>query len=110
MQDGQIDVGGAHSGREQSRTLGRYLAQAEDASSNTGRARASLVPPAANEYRAGVPWDAGQLWATINLLAHRDPSLSGGLCFHRGIPAFNEAVIREAVLNAVAHRRDYRKT
>jgi ATP-dependent DNA helicase RecG len=57
------------------------------------------------EFRSGFLGYLDELWATINLrnevLHYREGFFVGD------IPAFNEAVVREAVLNALAHR-DYR--
>jgi ATP-dependent DNA helicase RecG len=57
------------------------------------------------EFRSGFLGYLDELWNTINLrndvLHYREGFFVGD------IPAFNEAVVREAVLNALAHR-DYR--
>jgi len=56
-------------------------------------------------FRAGFFLYHDQLWDRINLRNDVQPFLDG--LFRREIPTFNEAVFREAVLNAVCHR-DYR--
>jgi ATP-dependent DNA helicase RecG len=57
------------------------------------------------EYRKGFLGFLDQLWSTINL-RNEVVTYQDGL-FRREIPVMNEAVVREAVLNAVTHR-DYR--
>jgi ATP-dependent DNA helicase RecG len=84
--------------------LTRHLGQAEvifeyrDADS-------SIEYSERREFREGFLPVLDELWSLINL---RNPILQfqDGL-FRREIPAFNESVIREAILNALAHR-DYR--
>ena len=84
--------------------LGRYLAQAEVVfeyrSSET-----SIPYQQREEYREGFFLLHDRLWETINLRNDKYHYQEG--LFVREIPAFNEAVIREAMLNAVSHR-DYR--
>jgi ATP-dependent DNA helicase RecG len=85
--------------------VGRYLAQAEvifEYRSN----EASLAHQQRIEYRQGFLGLLDSLWATLNL---RNETLhyQEGL-FVGDIPSFNETVVREAILNAVAHR-DYRR-
>ena len=84
--------------------LGRCLAQAElvfEYRSN----EASIPFQQRIEFRSGFLGYLDELWNTINLrnevLHYREGFFVGD------IPAFNEAVVREGVLNALAHR-DYR--
>jgi ATP-dependent DNA helicase RecG len=85
--------------------LGRYLAQAEVIFEYRST-EASLPHQQRIEYRQGFLGVLDGLWATLNL---RNETLhyQEGL-FIGDIPAFNESVVREAILNAVAHR-DYRR-
>lgn len=84
--------------------LGRFLAQAE----LVFEYRSSEAAGPANqreEFRSGFFLWYDRLWELINLrndLQHYQDGL-----FMVDIPAFNEGAVREAVLNAVAHR-DYR--
>jgi ATP-dependent DNA helicase RecG len=85
-------------------TLGRYLAQAEivfeyRSSEAAGPAQDRI------EFRYGFLLSHDPLWQRINLRNDRQ-SYQDGL-FRYEIPTFDEAAVREAVLNAVAHR-DYR--
>jgi ATP-dependent DNA helicase RecG len=85
-------------------TLGRHLAQAEvvfeyRSSEASGPAQDRV------EYREGFFLFNDALWQKINLRNDRQ-SYQDGL-FRYDIPTFDEAPIREALLNAVAHR-DYR--
>ena len=57
------------------------------------------------EYRKGFFLYFNELWEKINL-RNETQSFRDGLFFHE-VSSFNEVVIREAILNAVAHR-DYR--
>jgi ATP-dependent DNA helicase RecG len=84
--------------------LGRYLAQAEVIFEYRST-EASLAHQQRIEYREGFLGILDNLWTTLNL---RNETLhyQEGL-FVGDIPAFNESVVREAILNAVAHR-DYR--
>jgi ATP-dependent DNA helicase RecG len=85
--------------------LGRHLAHAEV----VFEYRASEASgPAADrvEYREGFFSWLDDLWAKINLRNNRQ-SYQDGL-FRLDIPTFDEVSVREALLNAVAHR-DYRK-
>lgn len=57
------------------------------------------------EYRAGFLTWANALWDRINARNEKQSYRSG--LFRYEVPAFNEEVVREALLNAVAHR-EYR--
>jgi ATP-dependent DNA helicase RecG len=57
------------------------------------------------EFRTGLFLFLDELWSLVNLRNTRQ-SFREGL-FARDIPTFNEDAVREAILNAVAHR-DYR--
>jgi ATP-dependent DNA helicase RecG len=84
--------------------LGRFLAQAELVFEYRS-SEASIPFQQRIEFRSGFLGYLDELWNTINLrnevLHYREGFFVGD------IPAFNEAVVREAVLNALAHR-DYR--
>lgn len=85
-------------------TLGRHLAQAEivfefRSSEASGPAQDRV------EYREGFFLIHDALWQRINLRNDRQ-SYQDGL-FRYDIPTFDETAVREALLNAVAHR-DYR--
>jgi len=83
----------------------RYLAQAEVIFEYRS-IEASLAFQQRIEYCEGFLGILDNLWTTLNL---RNETLhyQEGL-FVGDIPAFNESVVREAILNAVAHR-DYRR-
>jgi ATP-dependent DNA helicase RecG len=84
--------------------LGRLLAQAE----TIFEYRSGETPGPANqrsEFREGFLLYYDRLWDLINLRNDRQHYQDG--LFMLDIPTFNEGAIREAVLNAVAHR-DYR--
>jgi len=84
--------------------LGRWLAQAE----LVFEYRSSEASgPAADreEYREGFFLWQDAIWAKINLRNERQ-SYQDGL-FRMDVPSFDEVTVREALLNAVAHR-DYR--
>jgi len=88
----------------QQRALGRYLGQAEvvfeyRSSEASGPAQDRI------DYRMGLFLFHDALWERANLRNDRQ-SYQDGL-FRFEIPTFDEAIIREAVLNAVCHR-DYR--
>ena len=84
--------------------LRRYLPQAEVVFEY--RASESSLPfQQRREYREGFLSFGEDLWETINL-RNEIYQYQEGL-FMREIPTFNEAVVREAVLNAISHR-DYR--
>jgi ATP-dependent DNA helicase RecG len=84
--------------------LGKRLAQAE-LIFEYRTSEASIPFQQRIEFRSGFLGYLDELWKTINLrnevLQYREGFFIGD------IPAFNEAVVREAVLNALAHR-DYR--
>ncbi len=84
--------------------LGRRLAQAELVFEYRS-SEASIPYQQRIEFRCGFLGYLDELWNTINLrnevLQYREGFFVGD------IPAFNEAVVREGVLNALAHR-DYR--
>jgi ATP-dependent DNA helicase RecG len=86
------------------RAIGRRLAQAELVFEYRS-GEASIPFQQRIEFRSGFLGYLDELWNTINLrnevLHYREGFFVGD------IPAFNEAVVREAVLNALAHR-DYR--
>jgi ATP-dependent DNA helicase RecG len=84
--------------------MGRRLARAEVVFEY--RSSESSIPFQQRiEFRSGFLGYLDELWNTINLrnevLQYREGFFVGD------IPAFNEAVVREALLNALAHR-DYR--
>lgn len=84
--------------------LGKHLAQAEVIFEYRS-AEASISSQQRKEYREGFFLFNDELWNTINLrneIQHYQDGL-----FIWDIPAFNEKVVREAILNAVSHR-DYR--
>ncbi len=85
-------------------TLGRYLAQAEVVFEYRS---SEASGPAADreEYREGFFLFHDALWKKINLRNDRQ-SYQDGL-FRFELPTFDEVPVREALLNAVAHR-DYR--
>jgi ATP-dependent DNA helicase RecG len=63
---------------------------------------ASLAHQQRSEYRQGFLAVLDSIWTTINL---RNETLHFQEGFFIGdIPAFNAAVVREAILNAVTHR------
>lgn len=89
-------------GRE--RALTRYLSQAE-VIFEYRTDRASIHSSGRENYRRGFLGYFDELWDEIN--QHNDPvQLPAGMLRHTVFP-FNEAVVREGILNAVAHR-DYR--
>lgn len=86
------------------RGLGRHLAQAEVIFEYRG-SEASIPFQQREEYRRSFLLFEDELWQTINLrndLHHYQDGFFVG-----DIRTFNEAVVREAILNAVSHR-DYR--
>ena len=86
------------------KALGRHLGQAEVVFEYRS-SEASIPHQQRIEYRVGILGILDQLWDVINLrnevLHYQDGFFIGD------VPAFNEKVVREAILNAVAHR-DYR--
>ena len=89
---------GSHKG------LGRHLAQAEtifEYRSSDG----SVAYQQREEYRQGFLLYIDELWKHINL-RNEVHFFQEGL-FRRKVSMFNEATVREALLNALAHR-DYR--
>lgn len=84
--------------------LGRHLAQAEIVFEYRS-SEASGPPSDRDEYREGFFLCHEALWQKINLRNDRQ-SYQEGL-FRLELPTFDEVPIREAILNAVAHR-DYR--
>ena len=84
--------------------LGRHLAQSEVIFEY--RASETSIPSQQRiEYRQGFFLIQNDLWNIINL-RNEVQRYQDGL-FVWEIPTFNEAVVREAVLNAISHR-DYR--
>lgn len=84
--------------------LGRHLAQAEVVFEYRS-SEASGPAQDRSEYREGFFLCHDALWQKINLRNDRQ-SYQDGL-FRYDIPTFDETAVREALLNAVAHR-DYR--
>lgn len=84
--------------------LGRFLAQAEVIFEYRSSEKAG---PASQreEFREGFFLWYDRLWELINLRNDRQHYQDG--LFMVDIPTFNEGAVREAILNAVAHR-DYR--
>jgi ATP-dependent DNA helicase RecG len=84
--------------------LGRHLAQSETIFEY--RLRESSIPyQQRKEYRQGFFVYHDELWETVNLRNEIHQYRNG--LFRYDIPAFNESVVRETILNAVTHR-DYR--
>lgn len=86
------------------KALGKFIAQAEIVHEYRS-SEASIPYQQRKEYREGFFLVHDSLWETINLrndIFHYQDGL-----FRQDIPAFNESVVREAILNAVSHR-DYR--
>ena len=84
--------------------LGRHLAQAEI----VFEYRSSETPGPASqreEFRKGFLLYYDRLWELVNLRNDRQHYQDG--LFMLEIPTFSEGAVREAILNAVAHR-DYR--
>lgn len=84
--------------------LGRHLAQSEIIFEYRSD-EASIASQQRREFRAGFFSFFEQLWSLIDSRNDRH-SYQEGL-FRYELPAFNEAAVREALLNAVSHR-DYR--
>jgi ATP-dependent DNA helicase RecG len=88
------------------KALGRHLAQAEvifEYRSSEG----SIAYQQRKEYREGFLLYDDDLWQTANL-RNEIFSYQDGL-FRFEVRTFNEGAVREAILNAVAHR-DYRRS
>lgn len=86
------------------RALTRHLPQAELIFEYRPD-RASIPAAARENHRRGFLGYFDELWTELN--RHNDPvQLPAGMLRHTVYP-FNEAVVREGILNAVAHR-DYR--
>lgn len=86
------------------KALGKFLAQAEIIHEYRS-SEASISYQQRIELREGFLLIYESLWEAINLrndIFHYQDGL-----FRQDIPAFNESVVREAILNAVSHR-DYR--
>ncbi|MBM4273344.1 MAG: transcriptional regulator [Deltaproteobacteria bacterium] len=84
--------------------LGKYLGQAEVIFEYRS-SEASIPCQQREEYRLGFFQFMDDIWNKVNLrneMQHFEDGL-----FIWDIPTFNEVVVREAILNAVAHR-DYR--
>jgi len=84
--------------------LRRHLANAE----TVFEYRSTEAPGPENqreEFRAGFLMYHDRVWNLVNLRNDKQHYLDG--LFMNSIPTFNEGSVREAVLNAVAHR-DYR--
>ena len=86
------------------KALGRHIAQAEVIFEYRST-ETSLPFQQRKEYREGFFLYYDDLWNTINLRNDLYQYQDG--LFMISIPSFNEAVIREAILNAISHR-DYR--
>ena len=84
--------------------LGRHLAQAETIFEYRS-SDASIPAQQRQEFRKGFLLYLDDLWALINL-RNEVHQFQDGL-FRRSVQAFNERAVREALLNAFAHR-DYR--
>ena len=84
--------------------LGRHLAQAELVFEYRS-SEASGPAAQREEYREGFFSWQDALWTLINLRNERAPYRDG--LFVMDVPTFDEVQVREALLNAVAHR-DYR--
>ena len=86
------------------KALGKHLAQAEVVYEYRSN-EASISYQQRKEFREGFLLIHDTLWETINLRNDIFQYQDG--LFRQEIPTFNEAVVREAILNAVSHR-DYR--
>jgi ATP-dependent DNA helicase RecG len=86
------------------RALGKYLGHAEVLFEYRSQ-EASIPCQQREEYRQGFFSFMDDLWQKINARNDRQHFADG--LFIWDIPTFNEMVVREAVLNAMAHR-DYR--
>jgi len=86
------------------KALGKHLAQSEIIFEYR-TSESSIECQERKEYREGFLLYHDQLWDTVNLRNDKHQYQEG--LFLWEISTFNEAVIREAILNAVSHR-DYR--
>ena len=86
------------------KALSRHLAQGEIVYEYRS-SEASIPYQQRKEFRKGFFLVHDMLWETINLRNDLFQYQDG--LFRQEIPTFNEAVVREAILNAVSHR-DYR--
>ena len=86
------------------RSLGKFLGQAEVIFEYRSQ-EASIPCQQREEYRLGFFGFMDDLWQKINTRNDRQHFADG--LFMWDIPTFNEMVVREAVLNGMAHR-DYR--
>ncbi len=84
--------------------VSRFLAQAEVVFEYRG-SEASIEYQQRLEYRRGYLLFDDELWGTINLRNEVQPVRDEMVI--RQLPAFNEGVVREGLLNAICHR-DYR--
>ncbi len=84
--------------------LGKHLGQAEVIFEYRS-SEASISYSQREEYRLGFFLFFDQLWSNVNLRNDVHQYLDG--LYRMDIPTFNEAVVREALLNAITHR-DYR--
>jgi len=84
--------------------LGKYLGQAEVIFEYRSQ-EASIPCQQREEYRLGFFAFMDNLWQKVNMRNDRQHFADG--LFIWDIPTFNEMVVREAILNAIAHR-DYR--
>src|SRR3954453_13725581 len=84
--------------------LGRFLAQAEVVFEYRS-SEASIEYQQRLEYRKGYLLFDDELWGTINLSNEGQPVRDKTAI--QQLPAFNEEVVREGLLNAICHR-DYR--
>ena len=83
------------------KALGKHLAQAEVVYEYRS-SEASISYQQRKEFREGFFLIQNALWETINLRNDLFQYQDG--LFRQEIPTFNEAVVREAILNAVSHR------
>lgn len=86
------------------KALGKHLAQAEVVYEYRSN-EASIAYQQRKEFREAFFAIHNSLWEVINL--RNDVFQYQDGLFRQEIPTFNEAVVREAILNAVSHR-DYR--
>lgn len=110
LEDAELTIGGAVTyaalvllGRP--RVLSRLLPQAEVIFEYRS-AEASGPAQQRIELRKGFMLYVDELWNAINLRNELQHYQQGFVVFD--IPSFNESIVREAILNAIAHR-DYRR-